>query len=182
MVTPGTVHLLETDKRGDVLWDVVVCESCLAEHVKTVTPQRGDTRKQWPWVREPRACDWCDDSDNAPEFKFKALASVLLCLLLPVLAEARQAATMPVAALVAGNVLDAVSTEIALQGGGTREVNPVLGQSVGRRLALKSAGTVFQVWAVRKLGQRHPKWAKVIGYGGAAALGGVSLWNFKHCC
>lgn len=83
----------------------------------------------------------------------------------------------PYSAIIAGNVLDAVSTEIALQRPGLREANPILGQSQTRRLAIKSVGTVAQVWIVKAVGKTRPKLAKGLGYGVGAFFGGVAIWN-----
>lgn len=92
---------------------------------------------------------------------------------------AQTVGTGPQAAIVIGNVLDIVSTEIALQRPGNVEGNPFMGQSMTRRLAMKSVGTVAQVWLVNRLGKKHPKLAKGVGYGLGAFYGGVAVWNFR---
>lgn len=106
--------------------------------------------------------------------KAEMVAVLALVLLVPGMASAQAG---PQAAIITGNVLDAVSTEIALQRPGLREANPILGQSMPRRLAIKAAGTAAQVWVVRRMGKEHPKAAKVFGYAIGAWFGGVAVWN-----
>lgn len=175
----ATTHITTKSKRrGEILWDDVWCDACVAQHRATFGADRGIVITVRPWQGEARACSSCDDSDLAPELKpSKSRTAVLMLaavLLVPGLASAQAG---PQAAIIAGNVLDVVSTEIALQRPGLREANPILGQSMPRRLAIKAAGTAAQVWVVRKMGKEHPKAAKVFGYAIGAWFGGVAVWN-----
>lgn len=176
----ATTHITtKTKRRGDVLWDEVWCDACVAQHRATFGADRGVVITVRPWQGEARACSACDDSDLAPELKAAGPMTALLfvlALLVPGMASA-QTPVGPQAAIITGNVLDAVSTEIALQRPGLREANPILGQSMPRRLAIKAAGTAAQVWVVRRMGKEHPKAAKVFGYAIGAWFGGVAVWN-----
>ena len=84
----------------------------------------------------------------------------------------------PSAALVIVNALDSVSTEIALQQPGLREVHP-LGQSRASRMAIKAVTNVAEVWLVWKIGKRHPTAAKWFGYGISAATTVVAVRNYR---
>ena len=103
----------------------------------------------------------------------------VLALLLPSLASAQSQVNLKPAqtAIILGNVADIVSTELALQRGGVHEGNAIMSQRLPQRIAVKAAGTVFQVWMVRQIGKDHPRLAKVVGYSAGAFFGGVTLWN-----
>lgn len=183
----ATLHVVTRSKSSGLrLWDAVWCDACVAEHRATYGGDADLSITVRPWGGSERACDSCDDSELPPELKRPITAALvlLLALLVPGLASAQTfkhgAPLGPQVAVIVGNALDTVSTEIALQRPGVREANPVLGQSTTRRLALKAAGTAAQVWLVRSIGRKHPKVAKVAGYSIGAALGGVSIWNFSR--
>lgn len=177
----GTIHIKTTKRNGVILWEGVWCAACVAEHRRIFGQDRGVTITTWPWTGEARPCDSCDDSENAPEFKVGAVVVLLLvCLLMPGLASAQSAPVGPQVALVLGNVADLVSTEIVIAQGRGREGNPIMGQSTGRRVALKAAATAAQVWIVRRVGKRHPVAAKVFGYSFGSFLGGVTVWNLSR--
>lgn len=173
----GTIYIKTTKRNGVILWEGVWCAACVAEHRRIFGKDRGVTITTWPWTGEARPCDSCDDSENAPEFKFAPVLAALLCLLLPVVASAQSG---PQAAIIIGNVADAMSTEIVIAQGRGREGNPIMGQSTGQRVAVKAAATAVQVWIVRRVGKRHPVAAKVIGYSFGSFLGGVTVWNLSR--
>jgi hypothetical protein len=102
----------------------------------------------------------------------KRTALVLLVLLMPSLSHAQ---TAP---LIIGNTLDAVSTEYAVRRGAV-EVNPIMGSTTAQRLAVKSLGTMASVYLVQKLGQRHPRIARVVGYGIGGTLSLVAVRNVR---
>lgn len=106
----------------------------------------------------------------------RSSVAVLLVALLPWSAAAQYG---PVSALVAGQVADYVSTEIALQRGGVREANPLM-QSPAARAALKAGSTALGVWAVRRIAPRHPKVAAVFGYTVGAAMGALAVSNLRQ--
>lgn len=84
----------------------------------------------------------------------------------------------PQTALILGSSVDAASTLYALQNPKAHEANPILahGGTVGF-LAGKVATTAGLTWAIQKMAPKHPKVAKVIGYGGGAVLGGLAARN-----
>jgi len=84
----------------------------------------------------------------------------------------------PLVAIMIGNALDSVSTEIALRQPGLRETNP-LGQSMTRRMALKAVTNVAEVWLVRKIGKQHPTAAKWFGYSIGAVTAGIAARNYR---
>jgi len=86
----------------------------------------------------------------------------------------------PITSVIAGNVADMISTEMALQRPGTREANPIMGDTMQQRLIVKSIGTAAQVWAVKVLHRKNPKAAKIVGYSIGAALGSIAVWNLQQ--
>jgi hypothetical protein len=183
----ATIRISESTRTGQPIGeDLRLCGDCAAEYLQSVALTRADRRKLAPIADGPD-CDYCDGREAQgimPGLRLErgqwVLTLALVLCLLPALASAQTAPKGPQAVIIAGNVLDAVSTEIALQRPGLREGNAVLGQSPARRLALKAAGTAAQVWIVRVVGRRHPRAAKIVGYGAGVFLGGVSAWNFSR--
>lgn len=100
-----------------------------------------------------------------------------VALMLLALAVPASAQTKPVTAVLIGNGLDALTTEIALRGPSLREANPILGQSAAPRVALKAAMTAGEVLMVRWLGPSHPKLAKGLGYAIGAATTAAAVHN-----
>lgn len=103
----------------------------------------------------------------------RIIPPVLLLLCLPTWAHAQ---TAPI---IIGNVADIVSTEYAVRHG-AHEMNPVMAGGTAQRIALKSASTVLSVYLVQKLGQRHPRMAKVLGYSIGGTLSMVAVHNFHQ--
>lgn len=90
-------------------------------------------------------------------------------------------AQAPQAALVIGSSLDAATTMYALKvNPRAYEANPLLAQGGLYGFAAgKAAATSALVLVITKLEKKHPRWAKVIGYGGGAALSGLAANNFR---
>lgn len=105
--------------------------------------------------------------------KLGIILAVSLLLATPAFAQSG-----PIAAAIAGNVADLVSTEIALSRGGAREANPVM-QGTAQRIALKAGTTALTVWAIKKLAPQHPKTAAVLGYTVGAVMGGLAVNNVR---
>ena len=83
-------------------------------------------------------------------------------------------------ATVAGNVFDGVTTIVGVSSGSAREVNPLLGQTPGRIILMKTLFTLPQVLAEKHLVDTgHPTTAKWVGYvvGGLAAA--VAIHNVQ---
>lgn len=174
IMAQGTIRIITTDTRsGDVLWDQVWCEACVATHRATFGEDKNVTIKTWPWDGEPRPCGSCDDSENAPEFKFSAVVALLFVLLLGGSASAQTTT------IIVGNLADAVTTEIAIASGAGREGNPVMGATMAQRVAVKAASTAATVWLVKKLERRHPKAARVFGYAVGITLSAVAIHNAR---
>lgn len=83
-------------------------------------------------------------------------------------------------ALLAANAGDALTT--IFRAPGTHELNPAYGKqpSAGKVLAIKGAGTVAQVLALRKLGQSHPKVADGLAKVVSGVLGAVAIKNARQ--
>lgn len=94
-------------------------------------------------------------------------------------AEARDL-KLPAVAFIGAQGLDLASTRAALNTPGTREANPLMGQSFGRQLAVKSATTVGILWWARHIERSgRPRAAKVILYVSAGALTAVAARNYR---
>lgn len=117
--------------------------------------------------------------DEASDGWQSAARVVLLALVVLCGAGEASAQTWPV---IVGNAADLVSTEIVLasMGDRVREGNPILGQHVVQRVAVKAAGTALQVWLVKKLERRSPKAAKIASYSVGIWCGGVTVWNVRQ--
>jgi len=102
----------------------------------------------------------------------------VLCLSCLTCATPAFAQTGPITAVIAGNVADLVSTEIALSRGGVHEVNPLM-QTTARRVAAKAGATAFTVWAVKRIAPKSPKVAAVVGYSLGAVMGGIAVRNYR---
>jgi len=84
-----------------------------------------------------------------------------------------------VIAAAAGNLLDGVSTVVALRDDSIREANPLLGQNPTRIVVMKGLFTVPQVFAVKYLaGHGHPTVARWLGYSIGALGAGLAVHNF----
>lgn len=103
----------------------------------------------------------------------RIIAPLVLILLLPAISTAQ---TAPI---VFGNVVDAISTEYVLAHAHAREWNPIMGQQVARRIAVKTIGTVAEAWLVQRIARRHPKVAKGLGYGFGIAYSSVAVYNLR---
>ena len=181
-------YIKETHATHGVTYEVTLCESCLAklpDFMKTPHGRnpRGYRLDVHPWTGAERDCSQCEKS-LAPELRGGRTALLLLCavLLTPVLAQAQPSsgrAPDALGAIVIGNALDALSTEIALQRPGVHAVNPILGQSLPRRLMVKSLGTVATVYLTRTFAKRHPTVARVLGYSIGGALSVVAVHNVR---
>lgn len=92
-----------------------------------------------------------------------------------------QAQSGPQMVLVIGSSLDAASTIYALKTNPrAHEANVLLAQGgTAGFLAGKLATTAGLTWAVGKLAPKHPRIAKVIGYGGGVALSGLAVRNVR---
>lgn len=84
----------------------------------------------------------------------------------------------PYVASALGDLADAVTTVGALRRGG-RESNPVLGNSLGRLLAIKGAGSVGYLVVLRQLAKSHPTLAKWMWYGNGIGKGAVAVHNAR---
>lgn len=73
---------------------------------------------------------------------------------------------------------DLASTHYA-ESRGASEVNPLMRGSWAQRIALKSAATVFAVWATSKIGQAHQRLAKVVLVTLNAVVAGVVINNVR---
>lgn len=83
-------------------------------------------------------------------------------------------------ALAAGNGLDAVSTELALQRPNTYEANPIMRGGTASRLGIKAASTVGSGLLLDLLAKRHPKLANALGFGTGGAMGAIGVRNLKQ--
>lgn len=86
----------------------------------------------------------------------------------------------PYAALIGGSAADLGTTMQALKRPGTYEANPLLSGGTAEMMAVKGGSTLALAWAMHELAKTHPKAAKMLGYGGGAALGGLALHNMKQ--
>lgn len=111
----------------------------------------------------------------------KALATAAVLLLMAVPASAQSLGSAPYLALVAGNSADLVTTLHALHSGRGKEGNAVMAVAgTSGLIAMKTAGTVFIGFAMKKIGaDGHPRVAKAIGYVAGIALAGVSYHNAR---
>lgn len=108
-----------------------------------------------------------------------AIEVLIALVMLAACATRSHAQTGPQTALTLGSIADAASTVYALQTNSrAREANPLLahGGTVGM-LAGKSASTAWLVWVTGKLQAKHPRVAKIVGYGGGAALSALAARN-----
>lgn len=179
-------YIKEQHATHGVTYEVALCESCLAKlpdfmktpHGRNPSGYRLDVH---PWTGAERDCSQCEKS-LAPELRGGLTALLLLCALLltPALAQAQTGrAPDALGAILIGNALDALSTEIALQRPGVREGNPVMGQSMPQRLIVKTLSTSAMVYLTKRLARRHPTRARVIGYGISAVMSAVAVHNFR---
>ena len=87
----------------------------------------------------------------------------------------------PYAALAGGSLADGISTYQALKRPGTYELNPLLSGGTAEMIAMKGGTTAALLWAMHELAkQGHPTAAKVMGYVGGAALGGLAVNNSRQ--
>ena len=179
-------YIKEKHATHGVTYEVTLCESCLAKLPDFMKVAHGRNPNGYsldvhPWTGAERACSQCEEG-LAPELR-GVVPVLLLCALLltPALAQAQPTGRAPdaIGAILLGNALDALSTEIALQRPGVREGNHILGQSMPRRLMVKSLGTAVQVYLTRKIATRHPTVARVLGYSIGGALSAVAVRNFR---
>lgn len=105
---------------------------------------------------------------------------VLLLLCLPSISSAQSTPRAPLWVMVAGHAADLASTEYVMHSGCCREVNPIMGASTTQRVIVKSLGTVASAYLVHAIGRRHPRLAKVLGYGIGAAMTGVAVRNLQQ--
>jgi hypothetical protein len=167
--------------------EIVVCPACFETKIPDFMKQsHGRNASGYSLeVREWRGsstqeCSYCPTRHDGTQGSglakdFISAGVVLLCLLLSSPAFAQS----PTKLIIAANVADLVSTEIAVQRANVAESNPIMGQSSAQRIAVKAAGTALQVWMVRKLEPRHPKIAKGVGVGAAVLFGGVTIHNLR---
>lgn len=83
-------------------------------------------------------------------------------------------------ALIAGNGLDALSTEIALKRPGTYEANPLMRGGPAGRLGIKAGATIGSGLLLDLLAKSHPKVADVIGFGAGGTAGALGVRNLKQ--
>lgn len=87
----------------------------------------------------------------------------------------------PYAAMIGGSGADLASTLYALKHTpGAVEANPLLSHGGDAGLvAGKVASTLGLAMLMKHLSKNHPTAAKVLGYGGGAALSGLAMHNMK---
>jgi len=116
-------------------------------------------------------------------FKLPAAIAMWTAIILGVMSSpwVLQAQSAPQVVLTIGSSLDAASTIYALRTNpNAKEANPILGQGGTAGLVVgKVATTSALVWIVGAMQKNHPVWAKVIGYGGGAALSGLAARNLS---
>lgn len=100
------------------------------------------------------------------------LVATLLLVSSPLLASDRKTEEL---AIVGAAAADLITTEIALGAGGT-ELNPLM-QSPGKRMLVKTAGTVAIIALARSLENEHPKAASVLRWSTFAVWVGAAGWN-----
>ena len=83
----------------------------------------------------------------------------------------------PYVASALGDLADAVTTVGALRRPNVREGNPLMGNSLPRLLALKGAGSVGFLLALRQVAKYHPTLAKWLGYGNGIGKGVIAARN-----
>lgn len=78
-----------------------------------------------------------------------------------------------------GSGLDGLTTFNAIKNG-AQEANPMLPQNPMGILGVKAAENLALQLAIKKLADSgHPTAAKILGYGGGAAFGGMALHNMN---
>lgn len=77
------------------------------------------------------------------------------------------------------NLADIVSTEMAIQSGRARERNPIMGDSAAQRVIVKTATTAASIYLLDKIGERHPRAAKITAYSLSAALSVIAVRNWR---
>ena len=83
--------------------------------------------------------------------------------------------------VVASSVADLASTEFGLRRcSGCYESNPVMGGSLGSRVALKTLGTAVVIAGARKLEPKHPKWSKGLKIGMIVVFSGATVNNLHR--
>ena len=189
-------YIKETHATHGVIYEVTLCPACFAglpDFMKTPHGRdaHGYRLEVRPWTGPADGeCTQCDTLHSggtgaglAPEFRGLPVKALLLCALLltPALAQAQPSgrAQDAIGAILLGNALDALSTEIALQRPGVREGNPFMGQSMPQRLIVKTLTTAATVYLTRTLAKRHPTVARVLGYSIGGALSAVAVHNFR---
>lgn len=83
----------------------------------------------------------------------------------------------PYVASALGDGLDALTTVQAIRSGRGREANPILGRGLPMQMAVKAAGSVGILWALRRIARDHPTLAKIIGYGNGIGKGALAVRN-----
>lgn len=78
--------------------------------------------------------------------------------------------------LIGGQVADIATTVQAIRSGRAREVNPAMGKTLGRMIAMKAATTAAEAYLIEKMAKDHPKAALVM----ALTLGGIGAGLSVH--
>lgn len=83
--------------------------------------------------------------------------------------------------IIGGNAFDLGSTLFALSKQNTYEANPFLRNADSSGMvAIKTASTATQLWALNKLRKKHPKLARGIAIGIGVALSAVAVNNLRQ--
>ena len=60
MSETAMTYLKETDRYGNVRWEVVLCAACLAQHLRTYPAMwRGERRVTRAWLGKSGLCGFC---------------------------------------------------------------------------------------------------------------------------
>lgn len=108
---------------------------------------------------------------------------VVTCVLLiapeRAFAEDRGGLVIPASVFATAQALDVHSTYVARLSGKGVEGNAWMDVSTGKQIAIKAGVTTAMIAAAHVVHRRHPVVAKVMLYGGAAAVGFIASHNYR---
>lgn len=108
--------------------------------------------------------------------KITLIALALVTLAVPAHADTL---ILPSAAFLSAQAADLVTTSAAINRGAV-EANPIMGQGMGRQVALKAAVSVGVLLVARQMARTgHPRAAKIMLWAATAGIGAVAVHNSR---
>lgn len=81
--------------------------------------------------------------------------------------------------LYLGNILDGITTVVAIRSGMAHEANPVMGVGLPRIIATKAVAVGLQDWVLGRMSRTHPKAATILGVVAGTVPALAATHNFK---